>query len=545
MSITRSRVAMASASVGIAIITVIAYAPGMSAGFYLDDDSNFVEVPALHWTQFDLDQLRVTLEQATLPSRPIANVSLAMNHLFAGLDPGPYHWWNLLFHLAVGVALYWVIRVFQRYHWRAAGNEWIALLAVGLFLLHPLNIQAVTYVVQRMTALATLFVLLGLASYITGRHDQSNRRAAWFGSTALFFLLALGNKEVAYLLPPLLVLYELCFHHAHWRAWCKARFSSTPTPLVLAGAGFAILIVGLLFWQLFGGYVYWFEVMPDRNFSGYERALTQGRVQVFYLSLLLLPLPSRLNLDHDFPVSTSLLDPVTTSLALLAILVIVILAVRAIPTRPRIAFPMLAYLLLHSIESAPINLEMVFEHRMYLPMTMLALCLALNVGPSTVRFARARYAVLLLIAVLFATATYQRNQVWGDPVTFLTDCAEKSPNKFRPQYNLGTTLAQMGMLNEAKIVLERALSLKPGHSEAHNQLATVYLTGKQPQVAERHYRLAVQLNPENAEALFNLAVLLQSQRRFQEQREILEQFVLHAPPYLEPQKQWAISYLRQ
>jgi tetratricopeptide (TPR) repeat protein len=265
-------------------------------------------------------------------------------------------------------------------------------------------------------------------------------------------------------------------------------------------------------------------------------------VQFFYLSLLLLPLPSRLNLDHDFLVSRSLLDPVTTLPALIGIVAITILAVRAIPSRPRIAFPVLAYLLLHSMEAAPISLEIVFEHRMYLPMTMLALLLALNVGPLT---ARVGYVALPLIAALLATATYQRNQVWGDPVAFLTDCAQKSPNKFRPQYNLGTRLGQTGRLNDARIALERALRLDPDHSEAHNQLANVYLISNQQQVAERHYRLAVELNPENAEALFNLAGVLQSQQRFREQREVLEQFVLHAPPYLESQKQWAINYLQR
>jgi tetratricopeptide (TPR) repeat protein len=545
MSTTRSRVALATVFVGIVIVTVVAYAPGMSAGFYFDDKSNLVDVTALHWTEFDLDRLLVALEQVTITSRPIANVSLALNHLFAGLDPAPYHWLNLLFHLAVGLALYWMIRTFQRCHWQAGGNEWIALLAVGLFLLHPLNIQAVTYVVQRMTSLATLFILLGLGSYVTGRHHEGQRRAAWLGATVLFFLLALGNKEVAYLLPPLLALYELCFHHAQWRSWFGERFSTMPTTLARAGAGLAILLATLLFWQLFGGNVYWLEVMPTRDFSGYERVLTQGRVQFFYLSLLLLPLPSRLNLDHEFLVSRSLLDPATTLLALIGILVIAVLAIRAIPSRPRVAFPVLAYLLLHSMESAPINLEIVFEHRMYLPMTMLALLLALNIRPSITRFAGAGYAVLLFVAALLATATFQRNHVWGDPVAFLTDCAEKSPNKFRPQYNLGTTLGQMGRLYAARIALERALSLDPEHSEAHNQLGNVYWIGNRQQVAERHYRLAVDLNPENAEALFNLAGVLQSQRRFAEQREVLERFVLHAPPYLESEKQWAIGYLRQ
>jgi tetratricopeptide (TPR) repeat protein len=499
----------------------------------------------LHWTELDFERLSLTLEHAMLTSRPVANVTLALNHLHAGLNPAPYHWFNLLIHFAVGFALFWVVRVFQRHHGKNDNGAWIALLAVGMYLLHPLNVQAVTYVIQRMTSLSSLFMLLALASYVTGRHRDGRSRVLWFGLTLLFFLLALGSKETAYLLPPLLLLYELCFHHSRWRSWFAQRLSTVPAVLVWTSTGLAVLLTILAVWLQFGSYIYWFETMPWRDFSGYERVLTQGRVQFFYLSLLLLPLPSRLNLDHDFLVSRSLLDPLTTLPALIGILVIIILAIRVIPTRPQVAFPVLAYFLLHSIEAAPINLETVFEHRMYLPMTMLVLLVALNVPRSGTRLAMAGYMITLVVAGLLAVATYQRNQTWGDALVFHNDIAEKSPDEFRPHYNLATILGELGRIDEAKLAIERAISIDPDHSGAHNQLANVYLISHQPRSAERHYRLAVKHDPRNAEALFSLASVLQSQQRFDEQREVLEQFILHAPPYLESQKQWAISYLRR
>jgi len=528
----------------VAAVTLLAYYPGMSAGFYFDDEPNLLEVTALHWNEASLALLQRALDEAFLPSRPVANVSMALNHVFAQLDPAPYHWTNLVIHLAVGLTLFWVIRLFQRHHSNAPHGQWIALLAVLLFLVHPLNVQAVTYMVQRMTLLATLFLLLGFGCYVTGRYCETAARClGWFVLAALGFLLAVGSKELGLLLLPLLLLYELCFHRAYWRDRHAALVARTGRLVLLAAGGALLLVVVSIAWHLFADSIYWSEIMPTREYSGRERVLTQGRVQFFYLSLLLWPSPSRLNLDHEFLLSRSLLEPTTTLLALTGLLLIVVLAARSIPVRPKLAFPVLAYFLLHSIESAPINLELVFEHRMYLPMTMLALALALNPGTFRSWTGVSRYAVLMAIAMLLAMFTYERNRTWSDPITLYRDAAQKSPNKFRPQYNLGTEMGKRGRLDMALGALEQALTIKPTSSEAHNQLANVYLVqGVQP-AAERHYRLAIEYDPSNAEALFNLANLLFVQRRYTEQRIVLEQFVLHAPPYLEQQKQSALRDL--
>jgi tetratricopeptide (TPR) repeat protein len=517
----------------------------MSAGFYFDDKPNLLHPDAVRWVDLSIESVRRTLTEVTLTSRPVANISFAVNHLFSEFEAAPYHWTNLVIHLAVGLALFWVIRLFQRYHVKEKGGEWLALLAVLLFLVHPLNIQAVTYVVQRMTSMATLFFLLGVGSYIVGRfHIIPSRRLAWFALTALSLVLSIGSKEIGYLLLPLLLLYEVCFHRAEWRTWYLTSMSASARPAMLSAAGIAVLLLALFAWYLLDGRIYWLESMPNRDFSGIERVLTQGRVQFFYLSLLFWPSPSRLNIDHDFLISRGLFDPATTALALVGCLLLLVFALRNLSSRPQLAFPLLAYLLLHSMESAPISLELVFEHRMYLPMTMLALLIPLNLGSLVKQHGRALHAALFMMSLILAAATYQRNQVWGDPVTFFRDTAIKSPNKFRPQYNLGTNLGPMGLLQEAKTALEKAAELKPDHSEVNNQLANVYLLEDRPDAAERHYRLAVQNDPKNAEALFNFAGLLRSQQRFEEQKVVLEQFILHAPPYLEQQKQWAIEYLK-
>jgi hypothetical protein len=215
-----------------------------------------------------------------------------------------------------------------------------------------------------------------------------------------------------------------------------ARFGKYP---IVLGGSLVLVAIGWLGWTIAGDSFSWTETMPGRDYTGMERVLTQGRVQFFYLSLLLWPASSRLNLDHAFTVSRSLLEPATTLLAFVLIAVIVIMAMRSIRTRPTLAFPVLGYLLLHSMEAGPVNLELVFEHRMYMPMTMLALLVGLNLRPASMKHALTTYAILLVVGALLAASTYQRNLVWGDPLTFHRDIAAKSPEKFRPQYNLGTS----------------------------------------------------------------------------------------------------------
>jgi hypothetical protein len=532
------------ALLAISVVTIIAYYPGMSAGFYFDDKPNFSQHPALQWTEISTDALQQTLAEAWAKTRPVANISLSITHVYAGLDPAPYHWTNLLIHLAVGLALFWVIRSLQFYHAENRGHAWLATLAVFLFLVHPLNIQAVTFVIQRMTSMATLFFLLAFGSYLAARYNDARaRKYMWFALATAFFLLSIGSKEIGYLLLPVLLLYEFCFNRTEWRTRLWETHSSLQRVVLFVGGGVLVIIVAWAAWQLGSGSIYWHETMPKRDYSGFERVLTQGRVQFFYLSLLLWPAPSRLNLDHDFVVSRALLDPASTLLAIFGWLAIILFAIRNLSTRPRLAFPILAYLLLHSMESAPINLELVFEHRMYLPTTMLAVLLAMNPIPWMQSDRQASYIMIMGIGLLLSYATYQRNTVWGDPIAFLQDTAQKSPNKFRPHYNLGTELGIQGRIQQSRIALERAVALEPEHAQAHNQLGNVYMLMQLLERAEKHYRLAVKYDSEYAMALYNLSLILASQQRYEEQKEVLRQFVEHAPPNLEKQKQWAITYL--
>jgi tetratricopeptide (TPR) repeat protein len=533
--------------------TLAAYRPALDAGFYLDDRQNVVEQTSVHWREVSLEGAQAVLLEGHLRARPLANLSFALNHRFGGLEPWGYHAVNLVIHLCVGAALAWVGFLFA-----VAGREETpqirsravlsALLVAALFLLHPLNSQAVTYVVQRMTSLATLFFLLSLGTYLSARRTGAAGRVTLFALSALLWALACGSKEIAFMLPPTLVAYEWCFHRESWRARLASR-SSWPALLRAWPLG-VVALVGLALWADVRLYhflerVSLFEVFEGRDFSGVQRMLTETRVLFFYISLLIWPAPSRLNLDHDFTLSRGLLDPATTLLATAAWIGVAVGAALLARSRPRYGFPVLAFLLLNVIESLPVSLELAFEHRMYLPLSALTLLAAVLVCDARAPLRLASWGLMALLCLPLGLATHARNEVWVDTIVFHRDSAAKSPNKFRPNYNLGVELGYLGHPAEALEALEHALTLDPMSSKAHGKVATLKLTQNRVDEALEHYHLAIQYDPTNAEALHNLAHLLDMLGRFEEADPIYRSFIALAPPGMDAQVRQARQRLRE
>jgi hypothetical protein len=148
------------------LLTAIVYLPALDAGFVFDDRINIEQASGVHWTEVSPGVIGGLLDSTLIPRRVVANASFALNHLAGGLAPRGYHLVNVLIHLAVGLTLAWAAFLYLRMVFPARERQQLGMAAVVpvvLFLVHPLNTQAVTYVVQRMTSLAALFSLLALA----------------------------------------------------------------------------------------------------------------------------------------------------------------------------------------------------------------------------------------------------------------------------------------------------------------------------------------------------------------------------------------------
>jgi len=264
-------------------------------------------------------------------------------------------------------------------------------------------------------------------------------------------MLSLGSKEIALTLPVVIFLYEWFFFQNLQLAWLKKRIP---------------LIIGILVLLILIGYLFKATNPIDailasynlRHFTLGQRVLTEFRVVVFYISLLLYPHPGRLNLEHDFALSQSLFNPVTTLFSLA--LIVGCLAVAVVRARQDrlIAFCLLCFFGNLVLESSIVGLEIIFEHRTYLP-SMFAIFALVLAGYRFIPNSRLRILVFLACCLIGALWTFERNMVWRSEIGFLQDCLEKSPRKWRVHSSLGNAMAKKGRYDEAIYHFETALQL--------------------------------------------------------------------------------------
>ena len=401
----------------------------------------------------------------------------------------------------------------------AAGSISLTLVAVGVFLLHPLNTQAVSYVVQRMASLAALFTLLAFASYLMARYRANSLSRWWYVASTLFWLLGLSSKENAILLLPVIALYDACFFRGEWQQRVEQTLDGNwNRQWTIRAWAVAFVLCALAGWvaTVSSDTVGWLSTFGGRDFSGLERIFTQTRVQIFYLSLLLWPSPARLSLDHDFAVSHGLLDPATTLFATFACVVLLATAIFLCVRRPRYGFPVFAYIVFHAIEAGPVNLELVFEHRMYLPSTMLVLLGTVLLVDANPRTRLVALAAIFVLCIPLAHSTHTRTQVWADPITLQADIARKSPNKARAQHNFALALREAGRIEEALTVVQRAIQLNPRDDRPRRLLGDILLDFDRPQDALQAFQTALSIKPTNMDAVLGIGRALVADGREEE-----------------------------
>ena len=496
----------------LAAVVILIYSDTLTTPFLLDDIHNIRDNQHIRVPYLSIKNLAWAGFQSPSANRPIANMSFALNYYLHGYNLVGFHAVNILIHIASGLLLYFLIKATLQtpvLRARYAKIDWLPFFAAFLWLVHPLQTQSVTYLVQRMNSLAAMFYVLSMLLYVKFRLSTGHR-AKWpfLGGCFLAGLLAFGSKEISATLPGFILLYEWYFFQGLSRQWTKRRV------LILAGFGVFTIVIALVY---FGSEPF-ARIMNDynsREFTLGQRAITQFRVVILYISLVLWPHPSRLSLDHDFGLSYSLIDPMTTLVSLSIILALLFLAILTARREPLISFCIFWFFGNLMIESSIIGLEMIFEHRNYLPSMMAILLLV------TLIFKYAKPASLAVIALcvagtVFTVWTYERNLAWSNEISLYRDCVEKAPGKARPYNNLGAALMKSGRLSEAIEQFQTALKIKPEFADAHYNL--VYTLSKQGKLEEGIYHLgqSLRLEPANRKALNNLGVALALQGRYKE-----------------------------
>ncbi|CAK0776153.1 protein O-mannosyl-transferase [Gammaproteobacteria bacterium] len=434
----------------LALFAFLAYLPSLDGSFVFDDLGNIVINSEIHAT--NLSTALGALWSTSYPTRPLVMFSFALNHWAGGLDSFGYHLVNLLLHIINAVLLLWLIRwLTETLPISDTGalrqREQLAFWGAALWALNPVQVHAVTYVVQRMTVLATVFYLLAMMVHIQYRRGRLSWRVA-VPLILLCFLLGLASKEIVVTLPFALLLIEVVF---------LGSLSRRTMAWLSAGALVMLLMLG---WFYLASH--WpdpFTTFPNRDFSPWERVLTETRVLWYYLSAFFLPLPERLSLSHEqYPLSHSPWDPPVTLLAMLGWIGLTMLAWRLRRTRPFFAFAVFFYLLASSPEASFVNLELAFIHRLYLPSLFLAAGFLTLLPPSLV----VRGMLPLILIILLTIATQQRNEVWVTEARVWQSDRNHGDKTLRNTLNLSIGLQNLEQTEEAIPLLDQILPQATG-----------------------------------------------------------------------------------
>jgi len=517
----------------LAALAVAAYSNTFDVPFQFDGKIAIVNNRNIHVEELAASKLwtaATRMENWADPStRPATNLTFALNHYLGGLDPLGYHVVSLLIHILGGVAVFFLIfetlgligqgsasgpaRDGGKEHsitspW--TGRFLIALLSSLLWLVHPIQTSAVPYIYQRYVCMGGMLYLWSLVCYLEARKAQMARKrpravGGWYAAAVALYLLALGSKENSAALPVILLLYELLiFSKLDWK---RTR------SLMIWGALFLLpsLVVGIIYLGYKELAVGLFDLGATRgdHFSRVERILTQPRAILFHLTQLLLPHPSRLNVDHDFTISHSLFDPPVTAVCLILLLAAAVCAILYRRRWPLVALCILWFLANLAMESSIVLLEIAHEYRLYLPSVGMALLLAGFLSwRGRCRDGPVWKGIVAILVVVFSIWTFQRNEVWGTEESLWRDAALKSPNKPRPQINLGLALADQGKRDEALEHFERAVKLEPRFAWAQNSLGAALAARGELDRAAFHLAEAVRLHPRFARAHNNLGSVL-------------------------------------
>ena len=500
----------------LAILATLIYSNTFSASFHLDDTQNIVE-------NSQIKNLSNLLDLSG--SRYVGFLFFSFNYRIGQLNVFGYHLVNLLIHITNSFLVYCLVLMLLRippppltpHSSRLTVASGIAIATSVLFAVHPIQTQAVTYIVQRFASLATLFYLLSLFLYLKWRlAEQTSRpRSLYYAGALLCTVVAMKTKEISFTLPFILLLVEAIFFRSLTRRQCIALIpflltlpiiplSSRPEQYGDAKTGFAL---------------------QTTDISRWDYLFTQFRVVMTYLRLLLFPVHQ--NLDYDYPISHSLLEP-RVFFSFLFLLALLTLSLYLLFRQPwpshasrLAAFGILWFFLTLSIESSIIPIQdVIFEHRLYLPSVGFLLSFVSG-GSLVISGLMRRWRVVGLIAIgvlviILSVATYQRNLIWKDELSLWTDVVQKSPNKARGHNNLGVAYQMQGRIDEAIQEYKTALTLKSDYADPHNNLGFAYQGLGRLDEAIQEYKTALTLNPQYTKAYSNLGFAYLEQGRIPE-----------------------------
>jgi len=483
----------------IAAAGTLVYCNSLTGRLLLDDFGFLSDSPKLHHLAGIWQYLAVT-------SRPVVDLTLAVNYALGGLAVAGYHLVNLAIHIGAGLALFGVIRrtllgpaLGVRY---SASGASLALVATLLWLVHPLQTQSVTYIIQRAESLMGLFYLLTLYAAIRWMGEPKLRH--WRASSILFCILGMGCKPVMATAPVLVLLYDRTFRAGSFReAW---RQHST----LYVGLAASWVVLGLLLTGKGDDYLMG-AGFGLQGMNAVSYAAMQPKAILHYLALSFWPHP--LILDYGWPIANTLSEVL---LPMLGVGALIGGTLWALGRRFKAGFLGGWFFLILAPSSSIIPLaDLVFEHRMYLSLAAVAVgvvLVAYEAGqrlPEALKGLKPALAGILAFGVITAlgVGTYLRNEDYRDPVDLWQKNVAQRPGNARAHNNLAKAFTSQGSLEEALTHFRKAIALTPGFAIAHHNMGIVL--GQQGRIEEalQSIKMAIHLGATPAEAHLTLGQL--------------------------------------
>jgi len=498
-------------------LVFIMYSNTFQSPWLLDDYHNILDNPNIQISNLSLKNIKGSFFSSIAKPeklyRPLSCMSFAINAYFGGKNVFGYHLVNISLHAATALILMWLLILVFRTPALAKipdrEKHFIIILSTILWAVNPVQIQAVTYIVQRMAALCTFFSLMSLGFFLKARLSESKKERILF--TVYFaagFTCAILSKENGFItLFLILILEYFLFRKGDYKILARKEF-------ILAFLIFILLSAFYLFYhRSFSDLQALYEM---RGFTLYERILTQPKILLYYLSLIIYPLPQRLSLEHEIIISTGIFSPPQTFFYLIIIISSIggCIFSKRIPLLVRLGI--IFYFMAHSVESSILPLEMVFEHRNYLPSAFLFPPVAAGLYRLYDHFKSEKrymgvFVIFFITTIIFliSLATYSRNFDWRSGKAIWFDAMNKAPGNARPKQSMGFVT---GMINpdQALSYYSKALTgyMHDSKDEKSSTLANmglIFFHRKQYENARNYFKLTIETD-ENHLIAYNFLI---------------------------------------
>ncbi len=497
---------------------ILAYCNSFTGPFIFDDPSSIEDNPGIR-NLWDIPAvLRARPPMHDKPIRPIVNISLAVNYAISDLNVWSYHILNLCVHILAGLVLFALVRrtlLLKRFNGQfASASTVLGLIVALIWLVHPLQTESVTYVIQRAESMMGLFYLLTL--YCLLRGSQSRFARYWYAAGASFCALGMGSKEVMVTAPLVALIFDRVFLSTSFKQLFAKRWGlyallavtwSIPAVLLSMsgapeGSGFGL-----------------------KDVTPLQYAATQCQVIVHYIRLAFWPDP--LVLDYIWPMADRFADVWPWASAIAILLVATLLALRYLPAA---GFMGAWFFLILAPTSSimPIS-DAAFEHRMYLSLAAIVVGIVvglyataqimgrkLGIQSASMKLAATVGGIVLacIAVVALGSATLMRNADYSDRVTIYQDTADKSPHNYRAWSSLADSHQMNRDMPQALECYTRSIELKPKYATVYNNRGVLYLSRYQLQLAPEDldralgdFDKAIELKSDYARAHFSRAII--------------------------------------